>query len=90
MKKRIAIAELCKGVHFVDLAESFQTHINLQNLASIQPRTSLVKCARSPRTDPPGFAGVSGEISAKFRQNLAKISLITNCRLYRRRSLQVM
>ena len=26
----------------------------LANLASIQPRTSLVKFARSPRTDPPG------------------------------------
>ena len=41
--KKIEIAELCKGVHCVDLGESFQTHIFLQNLASIQPRTSLVK-----------------------------------------------
>ena len=46
------IRERCKGVHCVDLGESFQTHIYLQNLASIQPRTSLVKFARSPRTDP--------------------------------------
>ena len=38
---------ICKGVHCVDLGESFQTHIFLQNLASIQPRTSLVKFARS-------------------------------------------
>ena len=30
------------------------TSIYLQNLASIQPRTSLVKFARSPCTDPPG------------------------------------
>ena len=37
------ILELCKGVHCVDLDESFQTHIYLQNLASIQPRTSPVK-----------------------------------------------
>ena len=41
------ILELCKGVHFVDLGESFQriiqTHIYLQNLASIQPRTSPLK-----------------------------------------------
>ena len=44
----------CKGVHCVDLGESFPTHIFLQNLASIQPRTSLVKFSRSPRTDPPG------------------------------------
>ena len=41
------LLELCKGVHCVDLGESFQTHIYLQNLASIQPRTSPVKCARS-------------------------------------------
>ena len=40
------IAELCKGVHCVDLGESFQTHIFLQHLASIQPRTSPVKLAR--------------------------------------------
>ena len=39
--------ELCKGVHCVDLGESFRTHIFLQNLASIQPRTSPVKFARS-------------------------------------------
>ena len=54
------ITELCKGVHCVDLGESFQTHIYLQNLASIQPRTSPLKFAeggeaadaRAPR--PPG------------------------------------
>ena len=43
------ILELCKGVHCVDLGESFQTHIYLQNLASIQPRTSPLKFARSSR-----------------------------------------
>ena len=37
------ILELCKGVHCVDLDDSFQTHIYLQNLASTQPRTSPVK-----------------------------------------------
>ena len=37
------ILELCKGVYCVDLDESFQTHIYLQNLASIQPRTSPLK-----------------------------------------------
>ena len=36
---------MCKGVHCVDLGESFQTHIYLQILASIQPRTSTVKFA---------------------------------------------
>ena len=50
------IRERCKGVHCVDLGESFPTSIYLQNLASIQPRTSLVKFARSPRTDPPGLS----------------------------------
>ena len=35
----------------MELGESFLTHIYLQNLASIQPRTSLLKFARSPRTD---------------------------------------
>ena len=52
------ILELCKGVHCVDLGESFQTHIYLQNLASIQPRTSPFEFARSPRTDPPGHAKI--------------------------------
>ena len=47
------IRDRCKGVHCVDLGESFPTHIYLQNLASIQPRTSPFKFARSPRTDPP-------------------------------------
>ena len=41
------ILELCKSVHCVHPGESFQTHIYLQNLASIQPRTSPVKFARS-------------------------------------------
>ena len=41
------ILEQCKGVNFVDLVESFQKHIYLQNLASIQPRTSPVKFAAS-------------------------------------------
>ena len=48
-----------KGVHCVDLGESFPTHIYLQNLASVQPRTSPFKFDRSPRTDPPG-AGPGG------------------------------
>ena len=30
---------MCKGVHCVDLGESFQTHIFLQNFVSIQPRS---------------------------------------------------
>ena len=45
MFRKNVILEQCKGVHCVDLGESFQTHIYLQNLASIQPRTSPVKFA---------------------------------------------
>ena len=44
----------CKGVYCVDLGESFQMSIYLQKSASIQKRTSSVKFARSPCTDPPG------------------------------------
>ena len=33
-------AKRCKGVHCVDLGESFPTSIYLQKSASIQPRTS--------------------------------------------------
>ena len=43
--QKIEIAELCKGLHRVDLSENFQTHIYFQNLASIQPRTSRLKFA---------------------------------------------
>ena len=46
----------CKGVHSVDLGESFRTAIYLQTLASIQLRTNPVKFACSPRTDPPGLS----------------------------------
>ena len=35
----------CKGLHCVDLCESFPTNLYLQNLASIQKRTSPVKFA---------------------------------------------
>ena len=58
-----SIPKRCKGVHCVDLGESFPTSIYLQNLASIQPRTSLVEFARSPRTDPPGAAIVTDSTS---------------------------
>ena len=37
---------MCKGVHCVELDEIFRTGIYLQNLASIQARTSPVKFAR--------------------------------------------
>ena len=39
----LEIEERCKGVHCVDLGESFPTSIYLQKSASIQPRTSPSK-----------------------------------------------
>ena len=57
--QNIEIAELCKVVHCVDLGESFQTHISLQNLASIQPRTSPLKFAAS---DGSGVGGGSSVV----------------------------
>ena len=47
LTKKIEDAELCERVHCVDLGESFPTHIYLQNLASIQPKTSPLKFAGS-------------------------------------------
>ena len=66
--KKIEMRERCKGVHCVDLGESFHMSIELQDLASIQPRTSRVKFARFPRTDPPGVcmgSGSSGEATGE-------------------------
>ena len=45
------ISERCKGVHCVDLGESFPTSIYLQNLASIQPRTSPKKFGKTGKRD---------------------------------------
>ena len=54
------VLERCKGVHCVDLVESFQTHIYLQHSVSIQPRSGLVKFAPS--------SGTSGCIGPSLRQ----------------------
>ena len=43
--RKNVLLEQCKGVHCVDLGESFQTHIYLQNFVSIQPRTNPLKLA---------------------------------------------
>ena len=55
------ILKLCKGVHCVDLDESFPTHMCLQNFVSIQPRTSPLKFARSSRA-----AGCATESPKRF------------------------
>ena len=57
---------MCKGVHCVDLGERFQTHIYFQNLASIQPRTSPLKFARSS-IDTLGRAAVQGTLAPQVR-----------------------
>ena len=53
-------------MYCVELAESFPTSIYLQKSASIQPRTSTVKFARSPCTDPPGIPR-QRERAARYR-----------------------
>ena len=45
-----SIPKRCKGVHCVDLGESFPTSIYLQNLASIQPRMSPKKFGKNGKT----------------------------------------
>ena len=46
-RKTSVLLDLCNGVHCGDLGESFQTYIYLQNLPSIQPRTSPRKVCKS-------------------------------------------
>ena len=49
----------------------------LQNVASIQPRTSLVKFARSPRTDPPGpTLGEASRLASKYHLELYEVKYI--------------
>ena len=65
--KKNVILELCKGVHCVNLDESFQTHIYLQNLASIQPRTSPLKFVGSREKNAIGSREMQNRCSAKGR-----------------------
>ena len=62
-------------MHFVDLGESFPTHVYLQNLASVQPRTSPFKFARSPRTDPPGLSKETAQVDVTAGKEEAKHKL---------------
>ena len=66
------ILEKCKGVHCVDLDESFQTHIYLQNFFSIQPRTSPVKFAADLQAS--GRHGTHVTIFWNLSRNPDKIS----------------
>ena len=64
-------------MHCVDLGESFQTHIYLQNFVSIQPRTSPVKFSRSPRIDPPGpTLGEASRLASKYHLELYEVKYI--------------
>ena len=53
MKINIEVGVVQKCVDLVDLVKSFQTNINLQKSASIQPRTSPTKFVCLPASDPP-------------------------------------
>ena len=70
--KKNEITELCKGVHCVDLDESFQTHIFSQNFVSIQPRTSPPKFLRNrgPSASGVATAPARGSFSARSRASL--------------------
>ena len=60
-------------MHCVDLDESFQTHIYLQNLASIQPRASPVKIARSSRCRCRSSAGSSRRAGSRCPGTLQRL-----------------
>ena len=65
------ILKLCKGVHCVNLVKRFRTHIYLQNLASIQPRTSPLEFAASrdtlPRQRSPGRREAARTLGPELR-----------------------
>ena len=61
------IRERCKGVHCVDLGESFPTSIYLQKSASIQPRTSPSK--------------FGGQLNSKLKKLVLKIKSIRSSKL---------
>ena len=79
--------ELCKGVHCVDLGESFQTHIYLQNLASIQPRTSPLKFAASregaARLDAQGEVLTCGVSTDESRRFSGRVMILSGFRGFR-------
>ena len=53
-----------KHIHLVDLVKSFLTNIYLQNLASIQKRTSPIKFAHfSEKSEKGSISNLSTEVS---------------------------
>ena len=77
--EKIEIRERCKGVHCVDLDESFPTSIYLQNLASIQLRTSPKKLGKTGKRDfeisfaltPARAFEIEGQIRSSWRSGSA-------------------
>ena len=76
--EKIEIRERCKGVHCVDLGESFPTSIYLQKSASIQPRTSPSKFGGKFNSlftsllsrDPGAGAGGAARLRGRHRRRL--------------------
>ncbi len=73
-------AKECKGVHCVDLGESFPTRIYLQKSASIQPKTSNIlpkfcqKLATTLRVRRAGFGRtVDGAAAVRLVQQLSEL-----------------
>ena len=65
-------------MHFVDLGESFQTHISSQNLASIQPRTSPVKSAGR------GLGGAQSQVAARGGNEAGRdVAQVAGCHEHR-------
>ena len=61
-------------MHCVALGESFQTHIYLQNLASIQPRTSPASLPdRAARDGAPGTTTPRGEVAPRLPARVAAL-----------------
>ena len=52
--RKHVVLELCKGVLCADLGKCLETHIYLQSLTSIQPRTSPPKFTASRDEEPTG------------------------------------
>ena len=58
--QEIEIAELCKGVHCVDLGESFQTYVYLQKLFGFDTAENEPSKVWPPRTAPLSEPGEGG------------------------------
>ena len=76
--EKIEIRERCKGGHCVDLGESFQTHICLQNLASIQPLERALQSLPYPVTRQPQRPHLNRDVVAGLPAELGLRSEVNN------------